>query len=77
MLFRSALEKEMAGKAMTKAWDAMVRTMNTYLTDTALIERKLHNLRTGKPANGYAESDHATGHFINSTGSLSQKQTAR
>jgi len=59
------LEKEMAGKTMTKAWDDMMRTMNAHLTDTALIERKLRNLRMGKPALGYAASDHTTGHFIN------------
>lgn len=65
------LERKMKGNTMTPEWDDMVRTINAHLTDTALIERKLRNLRMGKPALGYAESDHTTGHFMN------VKQTGR
>lgn len=59
------IEKLMKGHSMKPEWDDCVRTLNAYLTDTAMIERKLHNLRAGKPALGYADGEHTTGHFMN------------
>jgi hypothetical protein len=57
------IETRMKGNTMKPEWDTMVRTINNLHTDTALIERKLRNLRTGHPALGYAEHEYCTGKF--------------